>query len=90
MANKIKTHSGAKKRFQVTGTGKVKFQHAYKRHRLVSKDRKVKRIARNAGVAGSANALADASHEDVDEDPKTAETKEAKAPAAEEKTEQEA
>ena len=28
MANKIKTHSGAKKRFQVTGSGKVKFlQH---------------------------------------------------------------
>ena len=25
---KIKTHSGAKKRFKVTGTGKVKFQHA--------------------------------------------------------------
>lgn len=53
---KVKTHSGAKKRFQVTGTGKVKFQHAYKRHRLVSKDKKVKRIARNAGVASSANA----------------------------------
>ena len=35
---KVKTHSGAKKRFQVTGSGKVKFQHAYKRHRLVSKD----------------------------------------------------
>lgn len=53
---KVKTHSGAKKRFQVTGTGKVKFQHAYKRHRLVSKDTKVKRIARNAGVVASANA----------------------------------
>ena len=24
---KIKTHSGAKKRFSVTGSGKVKFQH---------------------------------------------------------------
>ena len=53
---KVKTHSGAKKRFQVTGSGKVKFQHAYKRHRLVSKDKKVKRIARNAGVASMANA----------------------------------
>ena len=52
---KVKTHSGAKKRFQVTGSGKVKFQHAYKRHRLVSKDKKVKRIARNAGVASTAN-----------------------------------
>ena len=53
---KVKTHSCAKKRFQVTGTGKVKFQHAYKRHRLNSKDTKVKRLARNAGVASSANA----------------------------------
>ena len=52
---KVKTHSGAKKRFKVTGNGKVTFQHAYKRHRLVSKDKKVKRIARNAGVASSAN-----------------------------------
>ncbi|MBR3680223.1 MAG: 50S ribosomal protein L35 [Oscillospiraceae bacterium] len=53
---KVKTHSGAKKRFQVTGTGKVKFQHAYKRHRLNAKDTKVKRVARNAGVAAPANA----------------------------------
>ena len=53
---KVKTHSGAKKRFQVTDNGKVKFQHAFKRHRLVSKDKKVKRIARNTGVASSANA----------------------------------
>lgn len=34
---KVKTHSGTKKRFSLTGTGKVKFQHAYKRHRLVSR-----------------------------------------------------
>ena len=27
---KIKTHSGAKKRFSVTGSGKVKFQHTNK------------------------------------------------------------
>ena len=37
---KVKTHSGSKKRFSLTGTGKVKFQHAYKRHRLISKDHK--------------------------------------------------
>ena len=36
---KVKTHSGSKKRFAFTGTGKVKFQHANKRHRLVSTDR---------------------------------------------------
>ena len=53
---KIKTHKASAKRFSVTGTGKVKFQHAYKRHRLNSKDTKVKRLARNAGVASSANA----------------------------------
>ena len=35
---KIKTHSGAKKRFSVTGSGKVKFQHTNKRHRLTQKD----------------------------------------------------
>ena len=34
---KIKTHSGAKKRFSVTGSGKVKFQHTNKRHRLTQK-----------------------------------------------------
>ena len=45
---KIKTHSGAKKRFSVTGSGKVKFQHTNKRHRLTQKDHKRKRILRGA------------------------------------------
>ncbi|MDE7137130.1 MAG: 50S ribosomal protein L35, partial [Ruminococcus sp.] len=27
---KVKTHSGAKKRFKVTGSGKVKYQHTNK------------------------------------------------------------
>ncbi|ROT47735.1 50S ribosomal protein L35 [Candidatus Cardinium hertigii] len=31
---KIKTHAGSKKRFQVTGTGKIKRKHAFKRHCL--------------------------------------------------------
>jgi large subunit ribosomal protein L35 len=52
---KQKSHSGAKKRFSVTGTGKVKFQHANKRHRLISKNHKAKRIARNAGMCSKAN-----------------------------------
>lgn len=52
---KVKTHSGAKKRFKVTGSGKVKYQHTNKRHRLTQKDTKRKRIARNAGVCESAN-----------------------------------
>ncbi|MFB0921656.1 MAG: 50S ribosomal protein L35, partial [Oscillospiraceae bacterium] len=31
---KLKTHSGAKKRFNLTKTGKVKRAHAYKSHLL--------------------------------------------------------
>jgi large subunit ribosomal protein L35 len=53
---KVKSHSGAKKRFKITGTGKVKYQHTNKRHRLTQKDTKRKRIARTAGVAGDTNA----------------------------------
>ncbi len=43
---KLKTKSGAKKRFGRTGTGKIKVAHAYKRHRLISKDKQAKRKAR--------------------------------------------
>ena len=53
--SKVKTHSGTKKRFSLTGTGKVKFQHANKRHRLISKDHKAKRQARGTAYASSAN-----------------------------------
>ncbi len=52
---KIKTHSGAKKRFKVTGSGKVKFQHTNKRHRLTQKAHKRKRILRGAAVADESN-----------------------------------
>ena len=37
MANKIKTHSGAKKRFKLTKTGKVKKACAFKSHILTSR-----------------------------------------------------
>ena len=40
---KIKTNSGAKKRFDLTGTGKVKRKHAYKSHILTKKTTKQKR-----------------------------------------------
>ena len=40
---KVKTKSGAKKRFQVTGTGKIKRKHAYKSHILTKKETKQKR-----------------------------------------------
>lgn len=53
---KQKTHSGAKKRFKLTKNGLVKYQKTNKRHRLTQKDHKRKRIARNMGVASSANA----------------------------------
>ncbi|MDE6730223.1 MAG: 50S ribosomal protein L35 [Oscillospiraceae bacterium] len=55
---KVKSHSGAKKRFKLTANGKVKYQHTNKRHRLTQKDTKRKRIARNAGVADVADAPA--------------------------------
>jgi large subunit ribosomal protein L35 len=40
---KLKTHSGAAKRFKKTGTGKVKRGHSHLRHILTSKDKKRKR-----------------------------------------------
>lgn len=40
---KMKTHSGAKKRFAVTRRGKVQARAAAKRHRLVSKSKRMKR-----------------------------------------------
>ncbi|PKP36226.1 MAG: 50S ribosomal protein L35 [Bacteroidetes bacterium HGW-Bacteroidetes-14] len=40
---KIKTNSGAKKRFTLTGTGKIKRKHAYKSHILTKKTTKQKR-----------------------------------------------
>ena len=40
---KIKSISGAKKRFALTGTGKVKRKHAYHSHILTKKTKKQKR-----------------------------------------------
>jgi len=40
---KMKTKSGAKKRFTLTGTGKIKRRHAYKSHILTKKSTKRKR-----------------------------------------------
>ena len=39
---KLKTHSGAAKRFKKTATGKVKRRHSHLRHILTSKDKKRK------------------------------------------------
>ena len=40
---KMKTKSGAKKRFKLTGTGKIKRKHAFKSHILTKKTTKQKR-----------------------------------------------
>lgn len=48
---KMKTNSGAKKRFTLTGSGKVKRKHAYKSHILTKKATKRKRaLAKSALV----------------------------------------
>jgi len=39
----MKTISGAKKRFKLTGTGKIKRKHAFKSHILTKKSTKQKR-----------------------------------------------
>ncbi len=45
---KMKSDSGAKKRFKITASGKVKRRKAYKSHILTSKSRKRKRKLRQA------------------------------------------
>lgn len=49
-ACKVKTHKGAKKRFKISGTGKLIFQKQGKRHILTSKSRKRKRQLKETGV----------------------------------------
>jgi len=53
---KLKTHSGAKKRFAITRTGKVKARAAAKRHRLVSKSKRMKIEGRSTLIMKSVNA----------------------------------
>lgn len=52
---KIKTHRGAAKRFKITKNGKVKRNHANRRHILNKKTTKLKRGLRQAAYASSAN-----------------------------------
>jgi large subunit ribosomal protein L35 len=52
---KMKTNSSAKKRFKVTGTGKIKRKHAYKSHILTKKDTKRKRNLTHATLVSSAD-----------------------------------
>lgn len=52
---KIKTHSGASKRFRLTASGKVKRGKAYKSHILNKKSTKRKRGLRKISYASTAN-----------------------------------
>ena len=52
---KLKTNSGSKKRFALTGTGKVKRKHAYKSHILTKKTKKQKRNLTHVAVITSAD-----------------------------------
>lgn len=47
---KMKTNSGAKKRFKVSGTGKILHKQAGKRHNLSAKGQKAIRNLRKSGV----------------------------------------
>jgi large subunit ribosomal protein L35 len=49
---KMKTHKGAKKRFSVTGKGKVRRLKAYKSHILTKKTSKRKRQLRRPAIVG--------------------------------------
>ena len=52
---KLKTSRAAKKRFKLTGTGKLKRNKAYKQHILTKKDSKKKRELRKAVMTDSTN-----------------------------------
>ena len=52
---KLKTHSGAQKRFSLTKTGKVKRAHANKSHILNKKTTKRKRALRQSAIADVTN-----------------------------------
>ena len=53
---KMKTKSGAKKRFKVTAGGKVVYKQAHTRHRLISKPQQMKRKARGTAILNDADA----------------------------------
>ena len=52
---KVKTNSGAKKRFSFTGTGKIKRHHAYHSHILTKKTKKQKRNLQGATLVDVTN-----------------------------------
>lgn len=52
---KVKTNAAAKKRFRLTGTGKIKRHHAYHSHILTKKTKKQKRNLDHATIVAGAN-----------------------------------
>jgi large subunit ribosomal protein L35 len=52
---KMKTNPGAKKRFSLTGTGKIKRKHAFKSHILTKKSTKRKRNLTYFGLVDKAD-----------------------------------
>ena len=54
--SKLKTHSGTKKRFRLTGTQKVKRAFAFKRHNLRKRSQDMKRAARGCTIMHDADA----------------------------------
>lgn len=53
---KIKTNSGSKKRFALTGSGKIKRKHAFKNHILTKKTKKQKRNLTHFGLVSRVDA----------------------------------
>ena len=53
---KMKTKSSAKKRFKVTGSGKIKRKHAFKSHILTKKSTKRKRALTHIGLVSASEA----------------------------------
>ena len=51
----MKTKSSAKKRFRLTGTGKIKRKHAFKSHILTKKSTKRKRRLTHVGLVDKTN-----------------------------------
>ena len=53
---KLKTKSGAKKRFRLTASGKVRINHAYKKHFMRRRPQSMLRKARGTKIAAAPDA----------------------------------
>jgi large subunit ribosomal protein L35 len=59
---KLKTNSSAKKRLSVTGSGKIKYKHAGKRHGMTKRSKSQIRNLRKSGILSEANTPAVLKH----------------------------